>query len=247
MREARALVEDVVSLKWVNRKLWWVNEFVFFHLSVDTITKLGPFLLVLAVFCLHYLGVLSQDLRLLFHHRQLFSKLLAFILFLTDVLIKLVDSFLKVINLNFHSFLFLLEFFLNLEYLNVDHLILLNFRDQLLLGQRQIVINLFKLLFDLLHLSGIISREEPATAKVPCGLCLRCLLLPLILQFLKCLNSFSEPLVVIYHLLNFIGFFLELLLEISDVLSLLLNTGGLLFEMVPERLILLLELFVFCF
>jgi hypothetical protein len=93
------------------------------------------------------------------------------------------DSLLKVIDLDFHGFFFLLEFFLNLEYLNVHHLIFLNFGDQLLLGQRKIVIDLFKLLFNLLYLSGVISREV-STAEVPCGLCLCCLFLPLILQLL---------------------------------------------------------------
>ena len=126
LREGTTLNINIVSFKRINWKLRCVNELMLFHLSINPLTKLGPLLLILSVFDLHGLIILLENFALLLDHTELFSELLAFVFLLANILVELMNSFLKVINFDFHRFLFFLEFLLNLKDFDIDHFILLN-------------------------------------------------------------------------------------------------------------------------
>ena len=124
------------------------------HLRTDSVAEFSPLLLILVVLGLESLIALLEQVTLLLYHVEFFSQLLTFDLLLLDVQVKLVDSFLELVDFNLQSFFLFLEIFLNLKYLDVDHFIFLNLRYELFLCQLQILINLLKLLFDLLNLLG---------------------------------------------------------------------------------------------
>jgi hypothetical protein len=106
-------------------------------------------------------------------------------------LIKLMDTFLKIIDFDFHNLFFFLKLFLNLKYFDINHFVFLNLRDKLLLSQCQIIINLLKLLFDLLDLLIILSRKEATTSEISsCLLSVR-FCLSFVFKFLESLNSLS--------------------------------------------------------
>ena len=127
------------------------------------------------------------------------------------------DALLQVVNFGVQGLFFLLELLLNLKYFDIDHLVLLYFGYELLLSQREVLVDLFELVFHLLDLLRVVSGEETATEIGSVLLLIHTLLLPLILQFLKDANPLCEALVVQLKLFNLLYFHLQLDLVLLDV------------------------------
>ena len=127
------------------------------------------------------------------------------------------DALLQVVNFGVQGLFFLLELLLNLKYFDIDHLVLLYFGYELLLSQREVLVDLFELVFHLLDLLRVVSGEETATEIGSVLLLIHTLLLPLILQFLKDANPLCEALVVQLKLFNLLYFHLQLDLVLLNV------------------------------
>lgn len=92
-------MEDVVTLEGVDGVAVLVDVLVLLHALANALAQVGPLLLVLLVPLLHGLAVLKSDILLLTDHLEVFSEFDAFLFLFVDVLIELVDSLLKVVNL----------------------------------------------------------------------------------------------------------------------------------------------------
>ena len=81
------------------------------------------------------------------------------------------DLLLQLVNPGLEDLLFVLELLFHLEYLDVDHLILLNLGYQLLLGQHKVLVDLLQLFLHLVYLLAVVAGEE-AAAEVGAGVLL---------------------------------------------------------------------------
>ena len=101
-------------------------------------TKEGVMLFTLCAQSLNLYAQRGQGMCLLL---QVFSQLLTLRFFLVDVLVQLVDPLLQIVDFGIERLLFLLKVLLDLEYLDVDHLVLLNLSNQLFLRKGQVFVN----------------------------------------------------------------------------------------------------------
>ena len=151
---------------------------------------------------------------------------------------------LQVADLDFECFFLLLELFLNFENLDVDHLVLLDLGDELFLGQLQVLVDLLKFLFDLHHLLGAIAGEEASAEVAGARLLVLRILLPLVLELLQSLDSLGQSLIVEAQLIHLLLLLLQLIFDVSQFLSLLLDGGRLFLQVVSQGLVLLFQFFI---
>ena len=83
----RTLLKDIVSLERIDRIPILIDILVLLHFLSNSLTQLGPLVLVLLVALLQGLILLLHLLLLLTCHSQIFLKNLALLFFLVDVLI----------------------------------------------------------------------------------------------------------------------------------------------------------------
>lgn len=194
--EERRMLEHVVSPEGVYRELTLKCVLVLIHLQGDSFAELAPLLLVFAVPCFKALVLLLEHLALFFDHIKLLPEFQTLVFLLLHILIELVDLLLQVADLDFESFFLVLELLLHFEYLDVDHLVLLDFGNQLFLSQLQILIDLLQFFLDLHDLLGAIAGKEASTEVTRVRLLVLRILLPLILKLLQNLDSLRQSLIV---------------------------------------------------
>lgn len=246
----RVLLKYLVARERVQRELGKVDALLLVEVRSDTFAHARPFTLLLDVLRLECLAALLHQLVLLAHHAEVFAELRTLLLMLTNVLLQLKDALLQVADLGLERLLFILEVAFDLENLHVDHFIFLNLGDELFLSQSEVLIDLLQLILQRLQLLRVVTREEART-KVAAGLrallARRRLLLALTLEFLQMRDSLRQPLVVQLQLLDALLPLLKLISSRHQLFLLLLHRGRLLFQMMSQRFVFLLELAVLRF
>ena len=183
------LFEGVIPTERVHRELGLVSALVLVHLKAYPLAQLHPLVLLLQVLGLHVVDVFLLHLVFLVKHLELSLQLYNFSLSLRDDLLELVLLLLELHDSRLKFFLLVVELFFQIENLDVNHFVLLNLSDQLLLSQLQILVDLLQLLLHLRDLMRVVSREEAGSKVAARRLLARLVLLPLVFQLLKHLNS----------------------------------------------------------